>query len=82
MFSRRYEQSQEFKERQGSFDFAAVACFVRDVAVSVRASLKTWAHSFFTTKKPKGKTPHQLALFETVKELFEQATTTRRSYVH
>lgn len=72
--NRRYEQGQEFKERQGAFDFAAVACFVRDVAVSVRASLKTWAHSFFTTKKPKGKTPHQLVLFDTVERLFKQAT--------
>lgn len=68
--NRRYEQGQEFKERQSAFDFAAVACFVRDVAVSVRASLGGWMRGFFATKKPEGKKPHQLVLFGTVEGLF------------
>ena len=68
--NRNYEQEPEFKARQGAFEFAAVACFVRDVAVSVRASLGGWLRGFFGTKKPEGKKPHQLVLFGTVAGLF------------
>lgn len=68
--NRRYEQTAEFRERQGSFDFAAVALFVQDLAASVRASLKGYIKGLFKRPKISQKSPLQLALFGTTAGLF------------
>ncbi len=40
--NRRFEQGEEFRQRQGRFDFATVALAVVDVAVAVKSALSGW----------------------------------------
>lgn len=61
--NRRYQDGQEFKARQGRFDFAEVALAVLEIAVSVKKQLCGW----WSKVKPVVvhavmRKPHQLVL--------------------
>ena len=59
--SRRYEQSSDFRERQGAFWFADAAQFVVETALAVRKSLTGWTRKLFAFVV-QVKKPHQLVL--------------------
>lgn len=66
MFSRAYQMTKEFRERQGAFDFAAVALIVLDIAIETKKRLVKMAqvtlagirHQIVKTMRK----PHQLVL--------------------
>ena len=66
MFSRAYQMTKTFRERQGAFDFAAVALVVLEVAIETKKRLVKMASKILREIKnqiPKiTRKPHQLVL--------------------
>lgn len=60
--NRRYQNGDEFRTRQGRFDFAEVALAVLDIAVSVKAALGGWWKKVRPVVVQAVKKPHQLVL--------------------
>lgn len=61
-FSRRYEQTEEFRSRCPGLDFSAVAHAVVEIALSVRKTLGSWWNQVRPIVKKTFKKPEQLAL--------------------
>ena len=67
MFSRAYQMTKEFRERQGAFDFATVALAVLDVVIETKKHLASMLKSTLAgfrswMPKPFVRKPHQLIL--------------------